>query len=323
VCSVIGHAAAGLGWTDGDPTGEYDTARRGATGRAGFPFVIVCPAATRRHARTPPAGARYLCKGVRLTTSCHSDVVCQAHPALSFVHAFVGRYSTSVMRTCSFDLPLTIRCYRALARGLNRVVVDRALNVETSRPVALAEFGLDAPDRVGYEAGGWLDLPRVLRAHEARRDGAFLDLGSGKGRILLQAAQYRFARVIGVEISESLTAIAHRNVASCRLTPRCGAIEIVNCDAVDYTIPDDMSVIYLNNPFREAIFESVLTRLQESIDRRPRTARLIYRNAVHHDELVGRGFTLERSSPGWRPTSAWRERTAIRVYALAPSEHSP
>src|SRR6185437_13426578 len=81
-----------------------------------------------------------------------------------------------------------------LALGFSRHVIDRALNVETATLVALARFGLDAPDRVEYEAGGWLDLLRVLRPGAVTADDVFLDLGSGKGRVLLQAAQYRFAR---------------------------------------------------------------------------------------------------------------------------------
>jgi SAM-dependent methyltransferase len=218
--------------------------------------------------------------------------------------------------------PGLIRWYRALARGFSRHVLDRALNVETATPVALAQFGLDAPDRVEYEGGGWLDLPRVLRAGEVTPEDVFLDLGSGKGRIVLQAAQYRFARVIGVEISEKLTLIARRNAASCRLSARCGAIELVHSDALDYTIPDDVSVVYLFNPFRGAAFASVLIRLVDSVERRPRALRVIYRNALHHDDLVGRGFRLERTSAGLRPSRAWRQRTAIRLYVLEPDGRS-
>jgi SAM-dependent methyltransferase len=214
-----------------------------------------------------------------------------------------------------------IRWYRALVRGFNRHVLDRALNVETATPVALAQFGLDASDRVHYEAGGWLDLPRVLHPGEITPEDVFLDLGSGKGRIVLQATQYRFARVIGVEISEDLTLIARRNVASCRLSTRCGAVELVHSDALDYTIPDDVSVVYLFNPFRGATFAGVLRRLEESVDRHPRTLRVIYRNAHHHDDLVGRGFRLERTSPGLRPSRAWRQRTAIRLYVLDGRSH--
>lgn len=42
----------------------------------------------------------------------------------------------------------------------------------------------------------------------------FLDLGSGKGRMVLSAARFPFRRIIGVELSNDLTAIARRNVAT-------------------------------------------------------------------------------------------------------------
>ena len=61
-----------------------------------------------------------------------------------------------------------------------------------------------------------------------------------------------------------------------------------------------------------------VARLEESVARRPRTLRVIYRNALHHDDLVARGFRLERASPGLRPSRAWRQRTAIRLYVLQP-----
>ncbi len=54
------------------------------------------------------------------------------------------------------------------------------------------------PDRVWYQASGWTYLRRVLPPREVGAGDVFLDMGSGKGRVLLQAAQrYPFARVIG------------------------------------------------------------------------------------------------------------------------------
>jgi SAM-dependent methyltransferase len=209
--------------------------------------------------------------------------------------------------------------YEALHRALSRTVIDRLLHVETADIVDLADLGLDAPHRGNYEAGGWLDLVRVLRPGEVGPDDVFLDFGSGKGRILLVAARYRFARIIGVEISETLTAIARRNMARCRLRPRCRDVELVTADALHYPIPDDVSVVYLFSPFREAIFDAVVARLVESVDRHPRAVRVIYRNAIYHDRLLRSGrFRPVRASLGPRPGRAWRERTAVRLYALEP-----
>jgi SAM-dependent methyltransferase len=211
------------------------------------------------------------------------------------------------------------RAYRTLHRGVGRVVFDRSLNVDTARPMALADLGLEAPDRVGYEAGGWLDLARVLRSSEVGPADVFLDIGCGKGRMLLVARRYRFGRVIGVELSEELTAIARRNLTTCRLAARCRDVEVVTADALAYLIPDDVTVIYLFNPFRDAIFDAVLAGLKESVERRPRTVRLIYRNAIHHERLLSCGFRLVRLSRGLRPSREWRRRTAIRLYVLSPS----
>ena len=55
-----------------------------------------------------------------------------------------------------------------------------------------------------------------------RRHDVFLDLGAGKGRMLLAASRYPFRRVIGVELSDRLAAIARSNVAAFRLRARSG-----------------------------------------------------------------------------------------------------
>jgi SAM-dependent methyltransferase len=81
----------------------------------------------------------------------------------------------------------------------------------------------------------------------------FLDPGSGKGRAVLLAARYPFKRVIGVEFSESLTAIARRNMATFRARLRCHDVELVTADVVDYRIPDDVSVVYMFNLFHERL----------------------------------------------------------------------
>ena len=52
---------------------------------------------------------------------------------------------------------------------------------------------------------------QILQAVPAELDGfTFIDLGSGKGRTLLMASDYRFARIIGVELLEELDVIARR-----------------------------------------------------------------------------------------------------------------
>jgi SAM-dependent methyltransferase len=163
------------------------------------------------------------------------------------------------------------------------------------------------------------DIQRVLRPSEVGPADVFLNLGSGKGRMVLAATRYRFGRIIGVELSEHLTAIARRNVADCRLAPGTGTIELVTADVLAYRIPDDVSVVYMFNPFTGNIFDSVIGRIVDSVDRCPRNVRLILRNGKNHERLIRSGrFALRRTSGGLRHGRNWREATAVRLYVLDP-----
>src|ERR1700719_3166712 len=95
----------------------------------------------------------------------------------------------------------------------------------------------------GADPGGYLspDQPRSGRPHDAMNNGysavapsvfreacrrwratlpsaarieayTFVDIGAGKGRALLLAAELPFRKVIGVELSEELARIAQKNI---------------------------------------------------------------------------------------------------------------
>ena len=54
----------------------------------------------------------------------------------------------------------------------------------------------------------------------------FIDIGSGKGRVLLMAADYPFSRVIGVELLPALHRIAEQNIDKyCETRRRCLQVE--------------------------------------------------------------------------------------------------
>jgi SAM-dependent methyltransferase len=168
---------------------------------------------------------------------------------------------------------------------LNRAV-DRCLGVDTHDIVELAELGLARPDRGFYQGSDWRILRRLLPGSAVTPADVFLDLGSGKGRVLLQAARLPFARVIGVEVSAELCAIAQRNVHRTRRWLRCKAVTVINADVATFRIPDDVTTAYLFNPFTGEIFARVIENLVASIERRPRTLRLLYVHPVCHRELM-------------------------------------
>jgi hypothetical protein len=108
-------------------------------------------------------------------------------------------------------------------------------------------------------------------------------------------------------------------VARFRSRLRCRDIELVTADVVGYRIPDDVTVAFLFNPFQGPILDAAIANLIASVDRRPRTVRVVYRADARHDRLTPTGrFRLLRTSLGLRPGREWREATAVRLFALEP-----
>ncbi len=89
-------------------------------------------------------------------------------------------------------------------------------------------------------------------------DFTFIDLGAGKGRVLLVASRFPFKRLIGVEFARELVETARRNIErfGCRA-------EVVHADAADYRFPSENLVVYLYNPFGPEVLRPVLSYLRE------------------------------------------------------------
>lgn len=123
----------------------------------------------------------------------------------------------------------------------------------------------------------------------------FIDLGSGKGRVLLMASNYPFKRIIGVEFMPELHRAAQKNVANySNARQRCRLIESVCADARDFQFPDGPLVVYLFNPFSESTFAQVLGNLRTSIQQAPRPVYVAYR-FTEFEDLLAQEPWLERA----------------------------
>jgi SAM-dependent methyltransferase len=198
-------------------------------------------------------------------------------------------------------------------------VFDRRQGTDTSRIVDLATDGIHTDGRIPYVPSSWRNLPSALRHIPISDDDVFLDLGSGKGRVVLQAAKRPFKRVIGVELSAELHAIATANLEAMRPRLACPHVELVKADITDYRIPDDVTIVYAYNPVRGELFEAAMNRLIASYDRRPRPMHLLYRYPREHDLVAASGrFDLLQTVTTWRPRPSWSRATAINIYAAQP-----
>jgi SAM-dependent methyltransferase len=103
----------------------------------------------------------------------------------------------------------------------------------------------------------------------------FVDIGSGKGRALLLAAEYPFRRIVGVELLRDLHEIAVGNAA------HDGRIELVCGDAAGFVFPREPLVVYFFNPLPQAGLRKVVRNLEHSVRESPRPVYVIYINPVY------------------------------------------
>jgi len=207
---------------------------------------------------------------------------------------------------------------RATARSVAAALLfERRHRLDTTEWVDLSDVGLDHPERGGYKPTGWLTLKKILPPEEVTADDVFLDLGSGKGRAVFLAAQYPFGRVIGVELSPELHAVAEKNLR--RHDGRLGGtrIELVNADVVEYDVPADVTVLFLFNPFNGLVFSEALANVLRSLDEHPRPLRLVYVNPVEEAQVVATGRArLVREVSGADPADDAPTSARICLYEL-------
>jgi SAM-dependent methyltransferase len=109
------------------------------------------------------------------------------------------------------------------------------------------------------------------------REYSFVDFGSGKGRVLIAAAELPFLRVMGVEYSEELHEAALRNIRSATRI-KCPDVASILMDATEFSIPESPCVLFFYNPFPAQTMECVLRNTLASLRRVPRPIFVIFAN---------------------------------------------
>jgi SAM-dependent methyltransferase len=121
----------------------------------------------------------------------------------------------------------------------------------------------------------------------------FLDIGAGKGRGLLVASEYRFRKVVGIELNPALAVVARQNVAQWKAAHDAdptaepiAPIEVLEQDALEFELPDAPTLLFLFHPFEAPVLRKLLRQIETQLGRRAAANRqqvpaldLIYVNA--------------------------------------------
>jgi SAM-dependent methyltransferase len=189
--------------------------------------------------------------------------------------------------------------YTVASAGLVRTAADVMTLLATYRPERDASFDR----RFGTDTAGCLPTTELDIADGPARDAAvlylpsparvtrwaiqtlpldhrthsFVDLGCGKGRVLLVASEFPFQRIVGVEVSPRLAGIARENVR--RYTPKtrkCWAVDVHQVEAARFSFPATDLLIHFYHPFEPPMLREVLLQLERSLATQPRRVTIAY-----------------------------------------------
>src|SRR5665213_2726993 len=167
---------------------------------------------------------------------------------------------------------------------------DKKYGVETSKLVQIPPT--DSPSFIHgtrYQASAENTVRWCIENCGMRHEETtFVDVGCGKGRVLIIAAMYPFKRIIGVEYSSDLANACRKNLEKLHLIEKA---EVVVADACDFTFPGGDVFAFLYNPFDAVILERVLKNLASI----PGPVRIGYLGPGH-DTIQHSGFTRTLSS---------------------------
>lgn len=196
---------------------------------------------------------------------------------------------------------LLLKNLRALLRGELRqhayvydTSFDRTYGVDTSGVLEIDEIVGSESLKAGavrYEATE-PDCFRFLmeRAGIGSASGlTFVDVGSGKGRVLILAREAGFRKVVGLEMGLNLHHCAQENFARLGLSEGEDGVELVLGDAAAYPLPPEPTVCFMNNPFGPDAMARLLDGMEASLAQAPRPFYLLYHHANHRDAIDARG----------------------------------
>lgn len=164
------------------------------------------------------------------------------------------------------------------------ILFDVVHNVDTFSEMALSDLTIESENREKgrrYEPSQVMPLRKLFRTINPflPKERVLVDIGCGKGRVLLVASEFGFRSARGVEFARELCDIARANYERYKRKRRVlTEFEVIEGDASKYVVRPDENIIFMFNPFQDDILRKVLANISASIRARPRNVLIIFKN---------------------------------------------
>lgn len=176
--------------------------------------------------------------------------------------------------------------------------------VPTAGKVELSELTINSANRnMGVH---YAPTPRLIFEwlHEVfvsdKKNTAFIDVGAGRGRIVMMAMEHPYAQVIGCEFAKELAEEARQNIAShSQNSIKARSVEIEHGDATEMNIPELPCIFFMFNPFGADVMQSFLKNALRSYTANPRAMTFVYVNPINDQVFEDQKMLIEKKLPAF------------------------
>ena len=152
--------------------------------------------------------------------------------------------------------------------------------------------GIDTTNAFEYMPSNYVLLERVFNeVNTYPHNQTFLDIGCGKGRVLLVAAHFGFQKLYGVELIPGYCQRLQTLIKEKAILFPSASFDVSCNDAAAYAIPADVQVLFFYNPFNEIVMRKVIGNILKSVAHARRPLYLIYLNPLYKPLFLQSGFT--------------------------------
>lgn len=193
-------------------------------------------------------------------------------------------------------------CAKEIIRAIEDQWMDRELGISTCYGYDHKQDPSLYSDENTYAPTCYHHLNVMFDFLKLAPEDVLVDIGCGKGRVVLFAATRSLKKVIGIELREVMMSAAKMNLD--RLKIKQTEVEIIHDDAatLDY---QEGTVFFMYDPFGYKTFRQVISRLKESVTNRPRFVRLVYFNPRYKDYLNAEEWLIPQGEIGRTRIFVW------------------
>ncbi len=132
--------------------------------------------------------------------------------------------------------------------------MPRGLNISPRRK----SIGITLQGSHGYALTSRAALKNILNSIDLKSQ-SFLDIGSGKGGVIIYSRQLGCLNSAGIEFEKPLHDIAVKNIEKLKLSTNCTSF---NLDARNFKSYADFDIFFMFNPFDHEIYKTVIKEIK-------------------------------------------------------------